>query len=107
NLARGGSSHQGVVVMFDPRTGAPAAVLEAGEITAIRTAAASAAATDALARSGARRLAILGYGEHAWGHVEAIRPVRPLERVTVWGRSAERAEAFAARVQGSGLAARP
>ena len=106
NFAKGGPSHQGVVLLFDPGSGAPAAVLEAGEITAIRTAAASAAATDALARSGARRLAVLGYGEQAWRHVAAIRLVRPLEQVTVWGRSEERAEAFAARVQAAGLAAR-
>jgi ornithine cyclodeaminase len=105
NFEKGGHSHQGVVVMFDAGTGAPAAVLEAGEITAIRTAAASAAATDALARSDARRLAILGYGEQGWRHVEAIRVVRPLDQVTVWGRSAERAEAFAGRVRDTGLAA--
>ena len=76
NFAQGGHSHQGVVVLFDPETGAPSAMLEAGEITAIRTAAASAAATDALAREDASRLAILGYGEQAWRHVEAIR-MRP------------------------------
>lgn len=104
NFARGGHSHQGVVVLFDVANGAPAAVLEAGEITAIRTAAASAAATDVLARADARRLAVLGYGEQGWRHVEAIRVVRPLERVTIWGRSADRAEAFAARVRDIGLA---
>ena len=105
NFEKGGRSHQGVVILFDGQTGAPSAVLEAGEITAIRTAAASAAATDALARRGARRLAILGYGEQGWRHVEAVRVVRPIERVTVWGRSGERAEAFAARVRDIGLEA--
>ena len=103
NFEKGGRSHQGVVLLFDPETGAPAAVLEAGEITAIRTAAASAAATDALARTDACRLAILGYGEQGWRHVEAVRCVRELEHVAVWGRSPERAEAFAARVRESGL----
>src|SRR5262245_31423693 len=49
NFAKGKHSHQGIVLLFDPEDGAPAAVLEAGEITAIRTAAASAAATDVLA----------------------------------------------------------
>jgi ornithine cyclodeaminase/alanine dehydrogenase-like protein (mu-crystallin family) len=97
NFARGGPSHQGVVVMFDGATGAPAAVLEAGEVTAIRTAAASAAATDALARPDARRLAVLGYGEQARRHIEAIRHVRALERVTVWGRDFAKARAFAER----------
>ena len=103
NFAQGGHSHQGVVVLFDAATGAPSAVLEAGKITAIRTAAASAAATDALARPEATRLAILGYGEQGWRHVEAIRVVRSLEHVTVWGRSPERAEAFVNRVRALGL----
>lgn len=105
NFARGLMSHQGLVLLFDPATGAPSAVLEAGEITAIRTAAASAAATDALARTDAARLAILGYGEQAWRHVEAVRCVRPIEHVTVWGRSPEQSEKFAARVGDIGLAA--
>src|SRR3974390_1879096 len=63
NFAKGIQSHQGVVVLFDPDTGAPVCIAHAGEITAIRTAAASAVATDALARPEARRLALLGYGE--------------------------------------------
>jgi ornithine cyclodeaminase/alanine dehydrogenase-like protein (mu-crystallin family) len=94
NFAKGGPSHQGVVILFDAATGAPTAMLDAGEITAIRTAAASAAATDALARADARSLAILGYGEQARRHLEAIRHVRPIERVTVWGRDPAKARAF-------------
>ena len=80
NFDRGGPSHQGVVVLFDAADGAPSAILEAGEITAIRTAAASAAATDALARPEAASLAILGYGEQARRHVAAIRCVRDIAR---------------------------
>ena len=94
NFAKGGPSHQGIVLLFDPETGAPAAVLEAGEITAIRTAAASAVATDALARPDAKHLAILGYGEQARRHVEAIRCDRKIDRVTVWGRDFEKAKAL-------------
>ena len=105
NIARGRGSHQGIVALFDPDSGAPSAILEAGEITAIRTASASAAATDALARPESRRLAILGYGEQAWRHVEALRRVRPIEEVRIWGRSFEKAQNFAARVEGLGLAA--
>ena len=63
NYAKGIQSHQGLVILFDPENGAPVCVVHAGEITAIRTAAASAAATDALARKNANRMAILGYGE--------------------------------------------
>ena len=105
NFAKGKGSHQGIVALFDPDSGAPSAILEAGEITAIRTASASAAATDALARPESRRLAILGYGEQACRHVEALRRVRPIEEVRIWGRSFEKAQNFAARVEGLGLAA--
>jgi ornithine cyclodeaminase len=98
NFEVGRPSHQGVVLMFDPVTGELACVAEAREVTAIRTASASAVATDALARADASRLAILGYGEQAETHVRAISKVRRLARVTVWGRSAERAKAFAERV---------
>ena len=99
NFAKGIQSHQGVVVLFDPENGAPVCVVHAGEITAIRTAAASAVATDVLARKGSRRLALLGYGEQAESHARAIQKVRDLESVVVCGRSPERARAFAERMQ--------
>src|ERR1700722_1853655 len=99
NFALGKQSHQGLVILFDPETGAPVCVVHAGELTAIRTAAASAVATDALARKGARRLALLGYGEQAATHVRASGKVRDLESISVWGRSPERARAFAKQVQ--------
>jgi ornithine cyclodeaminase/alanine dehydrogenase-like protein (mu-crystallin family) len=95
NTARGRQSHQGLVLVFDPESGAPVCALHAGELTAIRTAAASAVATDALARKDSRTLAILGCGEQAATHLRAVREVRPLEGVTVWGRSRERAIDFA------------
>ncbi|HTX49065.1 MAG TPA: hypothetical protein VME40_06705, partial [Caulobacteraceae bacterium] len=97
NFAKGRQSHQGVVVLFDPESGEPVCVAHAGEITAIRTAAASAVATDALARPDSTRLGLLGYGEQAATHARAIAKVRPLRSIAVWGRSRDRAEAFAAR----------
>jgi ornithine cyclodeaminase/alanine dehydrogenase-like protein (mu-crystallin family) len=99
NADRGIQSHQGVVVLFDPESGTPVCIVHAGELTAIRTAAASAVATDALARPDARRLAILGCGEQAGTHLRAIARVRDLRSAVVWGRSAERACAFAHRIQ--------
>ena len=99
NSARGVQSHQGLVVLFDPDTGTPICILHAGEITAIRTAAASAVATDALARKDASRLALLGYGEQAKTHARAIHKIRALESIVVWGRSHERARAFAEQMQ--------
>lgn len=98
NFAKGAPSHQGVVVLFDPETGAPLCIAHAGEVTAIRTAAASAVATEALARPEATRLAILGYGEQAQTHLRALRHVRPIDHVAVWGRSPDRAQAFASRM---------
>ena len=99
NFARGIQSHQGLVILFDPETGAPVCIIHAGEITARRTAAASAVATDALARTDARRLALLGYGEQAATHASAIAQVRDLESIVVWGRSRERAQTFAKQMQ--------
>jgi ornithine cyclodeaminase len=97
-------SHQGLLALFDSESGAPVAAIDATSLTAIRTAAASAAATDALARGDARRLAILGTGEQALRHAEAIRALRPLDAVTVWGRSPEKAEALARRLGGDACA---
>jgi ornithine cyclodeaminase/alanine dehydrogenase-like protein (mu-crystallin family) len=99
NFSRGTQSHQGLVILFDPSTGAPVCAVHAGEITAIRTAAASAVATEALARKNARRLALLGYGEQAETHARAIHEVRDLNSIVVWGRSPERARAFAERME--------
>ncbi|MDP3489561.1 MAG: ornithine cyclodeaminase family protein [Phenylobacterium sp.] len=108
NFALGRQSHQGVVVLFDGESGAPICVAHAGEITAIRTAAASAVATDALARPEAHRLAILGYGEQARTHLRAISQVRQLNDIRVWGRDYARAQAFAAEMSAeTGLAVRP
>jgi len=100
NAAKGIQSHQGVVVLFDPQTGAPVCIAHAGEVTAIRTAAASAVATDALARPEAARMAILGCGEQAHTHAHAIAKVRKLEAITVWGRDPAKAAAFAKAVEG-------
>ncbi len=99
NFARGIQSHQGLVILFDPESGAPVCVVHAGELTAIRTAAASAVATEALARKDARRLAILGYGEQAATHARAVGKVRDIERITIWGRSPYRAQALAEQLQ--------
>jgi len=89
-------SHQGVVMLFDTAHGSPIAVLDAASITAIRTAAASGAATRALARDDAADLAILGSGVQAVTHLAAMRAVRPIQRVRIWSRSPEHAHRFAA-----------
>jgi alanine dehydrogenase len=95
NAKLGLSSHVGLVLLFDPEIGFPLAVMDAGEVTAIRTAAASAVATRALARQDASHLAIIGTGEQAVTHLEAISKVRTLKSVRVWGRTPSKAAAFA------------
>jgi ornithine cyclodeaminase len=88
-------SHQGVVMLFGVEHGEPLAILDATAITAIRTAAASAAATDALANPEAGDLALLGSGAQARTHLAAMQSVRSLRRVRVWSRTRENAERFA------------
>jgi ornithine cyclodeaminase/alanine dehydrogenase-like protein (mu-crystallin family) len=90
------SSHLGVVLLFEADHGRPVALLDAAEITAIRTAAASGLATRLLAREDAGDLALLGAGEQAQSHLAAMLAVRPLRRVRVWARDAAKAAAFAA-----------
>jgi ornithine cyclodeaminase len=98
NAAHGRQSHQGLIVLFEPDAGTPVCVVHAGEVTAIRTAAASAVATDALARKDAKHLAILGTGEQAATHARAVLKVRALESITIWGRTPERAHTLAKKL---------
>jgi ornithine cyclodeaminase/alanine dehydrogenase-like protein (mu-crystallin family) len=88
-------SHQGAVLLFDPESGSLAAVVDATEITRIRTAAVSALATRLLAREDAEDLAILGAGVQAHAHLEAMLAVRPVARLRVWSRNAEHATSLA------------
>ena len=95
-------SHQGAVMLFDPEIGSPLAVVDAGSITAIRTAAVSGVATRALARDDAADLAILGSGVQAATHLAAMKHVRPgiaAGRIRVWSRDPAHARRFA-EVQG-------
>jgi ornithine cyclodeaminase/alanine dehydrogenase-like protein (mu-crystallin family) len=98
NSARGLDSHQGFVALFDGETGEPRAIMNAGDITAIRTAAVSGVATRLLAREDSKTLAILGTGTQAASHLETMHAVRGFERVLVWsssGRSLDGAESVA------------
>lgn len=96
NPARGLDLHIGVVMVFDPGTGEPLALMDAGAVTAVRTAAVSAVATRALARPGAGDLAVLGAGVQARSHLRAMAAVRTLRRVRVWNRTPANAEKYRA-----------
>ncbi len=91
-------AHQGSVLLFEADRGRLLCLADASAITAVRTAAASGLATRLLARPDAGDLAILGAGIQAASHLEAMLVVRPIRRVRVWSRTAERAVAFAEAV---------
>ena len=91
----GTHTHHAVIVMLKPETGEPLAVMDGRLITEMRTAAASAVATDRLARPNASVLGILGSGVQAKSHLAALRHVRSFEEVRVW--SPRNAPAFAQR----------
>jgi len=89
------SSHLGLVLLFEVEHGQPVALLDAAEITALRTAAVSGLATRLLARPEACDLAILGAGEQARAHIESMLVVRSLRRIRVWSRDSAKAAEFA------------
>jgi ornithine cyclodeaminase/alanine dehydrogenase-like protein (mu-crystallin family) len=93
NPARGLDAHQGIVALFAGDTGIPLAILDASAITAVRTAAVSAVATDLLAREDARVLAILGGGVQARSHLNALLRVREFAEVRVYAPTHDHARA--------------
>ncbi|MBI3761250.1 MAG: ornithine cyclodeaminase family protein, partial [Chloroflexi bacterium] len=88
-------SHQGAVMLFESEHGRLLAIIDASEITAIRTAAVTGVATKLLAREDASDLAILGSGVQARTHLEAMLLARKIRRVRVWSRSGDNARRFA------------
>jgi ornithine cyclodeaminase len=98
NPARGLDTHMGAVLLHDGETGELVAIMNASPITEIRTAAVSAVATRALARSDAQRVAILGAGAQARGHVQAMRAVLGDPEIRIWARNQEAAERLAGEV---------
>ncbi|HEX9234864.1 MAG TPA: ornithine cyclodeaminase family protein, partial [Actinomycetota bacterium] len=89
-------THQAVIVVFDPDTGSPTALMDATHITEARTAAGSALATRLLARDGAKVLAVLGTGVQARAHARTVSRVRPFEEIRVAGRDPAKAASMVA-----------
>jgi ornithine cyclodeaminase/alanine dehydrogenase-like protein (mu-crystallin family) len=98
NPARGLDTHMGGVLLHDGETGELLSIANAAPITEIRTAAVSAVATRALARPDAQRVAILGAGAQARGHVHAMRAVLDDPEIRIWARRLETAEELAGEV---------
>jgi ornithine cyclodeaminase/alanine dehydrogenase-like protein (mu-crystallin family) len=98
NPSRGLDTHMGGVLLHDGDTGELLAIMNASPITEIRTAAVSGFATRALARPDAQRVAILGAGAQARGHVHAMRAVLDDPEIRIWARRLEAAEELAGEV---------
>ncbi|MCY7324692.1 MAG: ornithine cyclodeaminase family protein [Microbacteriaceae bacterium] len=98
NPARGRERIQGVYLLMDAATLSPLALIDGAALTTLRTPAVSAAAAELLAPAVVEHLVVFGSGPQAWGHVEAMRAIRHVGRVTVVARDAGRAGAFAERL---------
>jgi len=98
-------THMATILLNDPQTGAPLAVMDGRLITEMRTAAVSAAATKLLAQPNAKILAILGSGVQARSHAEALRLVRQFEEIRVWSPNKSHAEQFAKEIGAKAMSA--
>jgi ornithine cyclodeaminase len=104
NPARSLPRIQAIYLLLDPETLTPTALLDGTALTNLRTPAVSALAVRHLARADAHRLVVFGSGPQVWGHVAAVRVVRPIGSVTVVGRDPDRARALVDRASATGLA---
>ena len=98
NAEKGIATHMALIVLNNPQTGEPLAVMDGRLITEMRTAAVSAAATKLLASPDAKILAILGSGVQARSHVGALRLVRQFEEIRVWSPNKSHTESFAKEI---------
>jgi ornithine cyclodeaminase/alanine dehydrogenase-like protein (mu-crystallin family) len=106
NPGRGLPRVQGVLVLFDPVTLAPIALVDGIALTALRTPAVSALAVRHLTPAHAHRLVVFGTGPQAEGHIAALKAVRPIDDVVVIGRDPGRAESLAERAGAPGMTVR-
>ena len=100
NAQRGLPAIHAVVLVLDPETGRPLALMDGTWLTALRTGAVGGLAADLLARDDAKVVALFGAGVQARTQLEAVRCVRPVEEVRIVSRSGESADTLAAELQG-------
>lgn len=103
NSARGKAAVNAAYVLISAASGEVLAMVDGGELTARRTAAASALAADYLARKDAGHLLVVGTGRLSLNLIEAHAAVRPIRWVTIWGRSPEKAAAVAEKAAAAGF----
>ena len=86
---------QGLVTVFETTTGRPLAIMDGNSLTALRSGAASGAATDLLARKEASRVAIFGAGIQSRTQLAAVCAVRPIREARIFDQDPARAATFA------------
>ena len=106
NARRSMPAIHGSYLLSSGQTGELLAVIDGGELTARRTAAASALAARHLAREDASKLLVVGTGRLSVNLVEAHSRVRPIRQVSIWGRDRQKAERAAADACALGYAAK-
>lgn len=102
NIEAGLPRINAMVTLVDAETGLPTAIIDGTYLTALRTGAASGAATDLLARRDARSVAVLGTGVQGRTQLQAVCTVRPIERVFVYDTRVSSAEKFRDEMVGAG-----
>jgi ornithine cyclodeaminase/alanine dehydrogenase-like protein (mu-crystallin family) len=95
NTRLGLESHHGVVVLFDHNTGQTLAVLDAGALTALRTAATTALATRLLCNPKSSVLAIVGAGVQGASHLSALSQINDYDEIRIASDIQEAAEHLA------------
>ena len=106
NPTMGKGRIQGIYLLMDSVTLSPIMLIDANALTGLRTPAVSAAVADYLAPPHVDHLLVFGSGTQAWGHIEAMRAIRSVGRVTIVARNPERGATIVTRIAASGLAAR-
>ncbi|XP_069985355.1 ketimine reductase mu-crystallin-like [Penaeus vannamei] len=105
NAPKGLSTHHALVVLMEPSSGAPLAILEGEAITELRTAAASAVATLELAREKPAVVAVLGAGTQGRAHAKVMAHVLRPHKIRIWSRTPSSAESLASLLKSEGVPA--
>ncbi len=88
--------HRATILLINPDNGEALALMSANDITRMRTAAAGAVAARHLAKTDAATVTVIGTGEQAYAQIEALRLIRPIDTLYVWGRSTEAVNKYVA-----------
>lgn len=106
NPSRGLAGIEGAILLQDSETGRLLAVMEAGWVTAVRTAGLSAVAAIRMASPRSKRIAFLGCGVQARSHLALFSEIFPLEAITAYGRGAANIERLCREARDRGLTAK-